>query len=52
MCSPWEPKEENVAELPIYEGKIAENFPDVGVQSFIFCSFQSPVDLKGRFTSL
>lgn len=36
MCSPWEPKEEYVAELPVYEGKIAENFPDVGLNPLCF----------------
>lgn len=29
-------KEEYVAELPIYEGKIAENFPDVGFSPLFF----------------
>lgn len=33
MSSPWEPEEEDVAELPICEGRRAENFPCVGLNS-------------------
>lgn len=43
MCSPWEPKEEYVAKLAIYEDKIAENFPDVGFNPLFFVQSNIPL---------
>lgn len=53
MGSPQEPKEEHVAELPRYEGKTAEKFPDVEFDPLFFVQssllwFKEQIQLFGK----